>query len=433
MNTTYVGKGKEVNEDDVANIIENPNQDVADGWTTDTPECSRTYKSIAKAKYDGGSNTAECSGTSCDIEGGLSDNTLTDGEDCGIVDFSYHHESEEDTKDRMKITCPIRKKLCHETASNLEKNAKFMVKKYNKQKKFKVAVFKEGDHVSVAIPKSLRNFTDMLRLPCVVLHKSFGEYPTYKLVKSHGVLEKRFNATYLMPYSSIVKVKSDANVSLSEAVLNEITSKVVFCRCKKACQTKHCRCFENGIPCVSRCHKGKTKNCKNNNPHFSVQSERNDDSLTESVDTQMAIISTINEQKLLEFNRNNINEDEDSGNSQDVVAFKRDEVSNVKISNTTELSITFEEKDIFLDHFKKMPQNGDITHYLALDDAIKDARDFSFAYGDITRQNKMIDIHIDVGDKLVSLIISVYKHLKLNTVIALQQYAARKYNLNKMV
>ncbi|XP_065680398.1 uncharacterized protein LOC124806315 isoform X2 [Hydra vulgaris] len=364
---------------------------------------------------DGGSNTAECSGTSCDIEGGLSDNTLTDGEDCGIVDFSYHHESEEDTKDRMKITCPIRKKLCHETASNLEKNAKFMVKKYNKQKKFKVAVFKEGDHVSVAIPKSLRNFTDMLRLPCVVLHKSFGEYPTYKLVKSHGVLEKRFNATYLMPYSSIVKVKSDANVSLSEAVLNEITSKVVFCRCKKACQTKHCRCFENGIPCVSRCHKGKTKNCKNNNPHFSVQSE------------------TINEQKLLEFNRNNINEDEDSGNSQDVVAFKRDEVSNVKISNTTELSITFEEKDIFLDHFKKMPQNGDITHYLALDDAIKDARDFSFAYGDITRQNKMIDIHIDVGDKLVSLIISVYKHLKLNTVIALQQYAARKYNLNKMV
>ncbi|XP_065681535.1 uncharacterized protein LOC136095180 isoform X1 [Hydra vulgaris] len=134
----------------------------------------------------------------------------------------------------MKITCPIRKNLCHETASNLEKNAKFMVKKYNKQKKFKVAGLKEGDHVSVAIPKSLRNSTDMLRLPCVVLHKSFGENPTYKLVTSHGVLEKRFNATNLMPYSSIVKVKSDANVSLSEAVLNEITSKVVFCRCKKA-------------------------------------------------------------------------------------------------------------------------------------------------------------------------------------------------------
>ncbi|XP_065676965.1 uncharacterized protein LOC136095180 isoform X4 [Hydra vulgaris] len=87
----------------------------------------------------------------------------------------------------------------------------------------------------------------------------------------------------------------------------------------------------------------------------------------------MAIISTINEPKLLEFNRNNINEGEDSGNSQDVVAFKRDEVSNVQISNTTELSITFEEKDIFLDHFKKMLQNGDITHYLASDDAIEDA------------------------------------------------------------
>nr|XP_047131721.1 uncharacterized protein LOC124810624 isoform X2 [Hydra vulgaris] len=41
---------------------------VADGRTTDTPECSRTYKSIAKAKCDGGSNTAECSGTSSDIE-----------------------------------------------------------------------------------------------------------------------------------------------------------------------------------------------------------------------------------------------------------------------------------------------------------------------------------------------------------------------------
>jgi hypothetical protein len=71
----------------------------------------------------------------------------------------------------------------------------------------------------------------------------------------------------------------------------------------------------------------------------------------------------------------------------------------------TEVSITFEEKDIFLDHFKKMLQNGDITHYLALDDAIKDARDF--AYGYIARQDKMIDIHIDVGDELVLLIISV--------------------------
>ncbi|XP_065678164.1 uncharacterized protein LOC101241636 isoform X2 [Hydra vulgaris] len=61
-------EGKVVNEGDVANIIKNPNKDVADGRTTDTPECSRTYKSIAKAKCDGGSNTAECSGTSSDIE-----------------------------------------------------------------------------------------------------------------------------------------------------------------------------------------------------------------------------------------------------------------------------------------------------------------------------------------------------------------------------
>lgn len=119
-----------------------------------------------------------------------------------------------------------------------------MVKKYNKQKKLIFAIFKEGDHASVAIPKALCNSTDMLRLPCVVLHMLCGENPTYKLVTSHGVLEKRFTATHLMPYSSIVKVKSDATVSLSEAVLNEITSKVIFCRCEKARQTKHCLCFE---------------------------------------------------------------------------------------------------------------------------------------------------------------------------------------------
>lgn len=83
---------------------------------------------------------------------------------------------------------------------------------------------------------------------------------------SYGILEKRFTATHLMPYTNIVKVKSDATVSLREAVLNEITNKVVFCRCKKACQIKHCRCFEVGIPCVSRCHKGKHKIAKTTTP-----------------------------------------------------------------------------------------------------------------------------------------------------------------------
>lgn len=99
------------------------------------------------------SETPECSGTTKDIEGGLSDNTLTHGEDCDIVDFSYHYESEEDTKDRMKITCPIRMNHRHERACNLEKNAKLMVKKCNKQNNIIVVVFKKGDHVSVAIPK----------------------------------------------------------------------------------------------------------------------------------------------------------------------------------------------------------------------------------------------------------------------------------------
>ena len=109
-------------------------------------------------------------------------------------------ESELNKDEPFIVTYPSRKKVRGEVESNLAKNQEFMSKKYEKTRRVKWASFKVGDTVSVIIPKRDRHAANQKRVPCVIIDKSIGLQPTYRLLSEHGVLDKCFNASKLMLY-----------------------------------------------------------------------------------------------------------------------------------------------------------------------------------------------------------------------------------------
>ena len=136
-------------------------------------------------------------------------------------------------------------------------------------------VYKEGDHVSVAIPKKIRHSTDLRRLPCMVLNKSSGCYPTYKLLSEYGVVSKRVTGDNLEPYPGELHTGPPTKeITLSEAVRLFLKADVKVCHCKKSCNTKNCKCFSAKVLCTSRCHKYNTANCKNFKCKSSVNNQR---------------------------------------------------------------------------------------------------------------------------------------------------------------
>ena len=89
-------------------------------------------------------------------------------------------------------------KLRNEVAANLKKSREDKVAKYATKKLVKVAEFEEVDHVSVLIPKAVRHTTDLRRLPCVILKKSTGCSPIYKLICEYRIIVRSFTAASMM-------------------------------------------------------------------------------------------------------------------------------------------------------------------------------------------------------------------------------------------
>ena len=93
-----------------------------------------------------------------------------------------------------------------------------MSDKYFSTKRIKVVEFREGDHVSVAIPRAIRHSNDLRRLLFVVLNRSNGRYPTYKLMSEYGVINRRVTAATLMQYPEVIRTGApNQQLSLSEA------------------------------------------------------------------------------------------------------------------------------------------------------------------------------------------------------------------------
>ena len=78
-------------------------------------------------------------------------------------------------------------------------------------KRVKVVEFGEGEYVSIKILKAIPHRTDLWRLPCVILKKSPGRSPTYKLICEYGLIKISFTAVNLMLFP-FFKIRPPTNI-----------------------------------------------------------------------------------------------------------------------------------------------------------------------------------------------------------------------------
>ena len=150
-----------------------------------------------------------------------------------------------------------------EADANYRANAEKMKVKYSKRKRVTNVEFREGDFVTVRIPKIDRSSTDQPRLMAKVVECKGNSEKMYKLQCRHGFIEGWYRTGDLMPYgqSSDVQMR-EAIISLREASRLENPNKVERkkCRCQGPCG-KNCFCVKNNLKCSSHCHPSKT--CRN--------------------------------------------------------------------------------------------------------------------------------------------------------------------------
>ena len=80
-----------------------------------------------------------------------------------FVDFSYHNKRDNPSRASLKVTCPNRQAIRQRTSNALKRAREVMMNKYEKTKKIKVEEHKQGDHVSLFVPKNIRHSTGRRR------------------------------------------------------------------------------------------------------------------------------------------------------------------------------------------------------------------------------------------------------------------------------
>jgi len=139
--------------------------------------------------------------------------------------------------------------------------------------------------VTVTIPRIDRAGTDLRRLPGKIVKISDGVNKFHTILTVWGILNSKYRATSLEPFSGIVEVVfQDENgestwennyksISLCEAakLQNASTGSVetvnVICNCGTVCYDDgRCKCSKLKLLCTSHCHgkmKGKVMCCVN--------------------------------------------------------------------------------------------------------------------------------------------------------------------------
>lgn len=134
-----------------------------------------------------------------------------------------------------------------------------MMNKYGKMKKIKVAQHKQGNYLSLFLPRNIHRAVDKRRLSHIVINNSSGWNPTYKLLSEYGGLNRRLTGNKLMPFPGIIKAGPlTQQISLPEAYTMSQASEVDICYCKTTCNTKSSRCYNLSKLCFSRVHRHNT-------------------------------------------------------------------------------------------------------------------------------------------------------------------------------
>lgn len=203
-------------------------------------------------------STNDCCIETCENEKFSTDVEVDD------VSFNVSRSSPITNTDAYITNSPTRKSLRDEANVNLGHSRKLMEKKYNYKKRVICTNFKIGQNVSLKIPKKLRHSSDILRIPAVIIDKSRGDQPRYRLLTQFGVIKNTYNASQLNQYPQDVNC-GDPNqqVSLNEVIRKILQKDTIYCHCKTTCTSRNCKCRKNLLVCSSRCHSGKSVCCQN--------------------------------------------------------------------------------------------------------------------------------------------------------------------------
>jgi hypothetical protein len=151
-----------------------------------------------------------------------------------------------------------------------------MARKYNRH--HKIEIFVTGQYVTAKVPRLDRAATDNRRILGRVVEVSGSDaQPAYKLRCCYGLLKGVFPTSALASVSAVIQKEQGDSISLSstgnEITLHQAAAQAstsnkagVSCNCKKACNTRRCRCFKNDLKCSIYCHKSDEHDCGNLKP-----------------------------------------------------------------------------------------------------------------------------------------------------------------------
>ena len=178
------------------------------------------------------------------------------------VERFIEYETENKASRKTEETSPNRKKIRDDVRKNLSISAQRMTDCYSKRKRMVVKEFRMGENVAVRVPIQDRAKTDARRVPVVIVQVKGANY---KLACRYRTISGYFSTSDLISYPGNVAIANEDNeISLRTAAKQQSQQKsdVFFCKCRKSCKSKHCKCLKKGLSCNGRCHSGKS--CKNN-------------------------------------------------------------------------------------------------------------------------------------------------------------------------
>jgi hypothetical protein len=135
-------------------------------------------------------------------------------------------------------------------------------------KRYTITTFKEGNHVSIAVPPHDRGPTDSNCIFGKVLNIDEDKPDYYQVITPYGILDRFFPVRKLLPLPTTISLeipnKRIRRITLAHAAYQESTSSAtpVTCSCKKGCTSTRCQCKKHKQKCSIACHE-EGVNCRN--------------------------------------------------------------------------------------------------------------------------------------------------------------------------
>ena len=138
----------------------------------------------------------------------------------------------------------------------------------------KQKVFQINDIIGLKIADVDRSNTAPSILPCKIvriIQKDGASDTMYKVTSLNGVITDAFSSSDFVDLSNTLSAELRQLNATNLPSISFIQACQMFthyksvqaCKCTGSCDTKRCPCKKRSIKCCSKCHRGKSVDCKN--------------------------------------------------------------------------------------------------------------------------------------------------------------------------